>query len=247
VSAGVDIEMVRMTFADLCDEYLLKGWKGKDGGRTYHVAWWREQLGKHIAQKLTKQQVKAALREFRAGKARRGNGVEANGKKKTIEMDRPRSPATHNRILAALKAIMKYGREECDLSNDPCKDIAKLTEDNKRTRWLDDEERTALLKACKESEWERLHLLVAMALTSGARLSEMLNLKYADLDLPNGRAVLHETKNGESRNIHLAPEIVAEIKTLTSPDLPENMYYLIFLTFFRGDVDLGPLFLLATP
>jgi hypothetical protein len=27
--------------------------------------------------------------------------------------------------------------------------------------------------------------------------------------------------------------------------LPENTYYLIFLTFFRGDVDLGPLFLLT--
>ena len=70
VSAGVDIEVVRMTFTELCDEYLEKGWKGKDGGRAYHVAWWREQLGKHSAQKLTKQQVKAALREYRAGAAR---------------------------------------------------------------------------------------------------------------------------------------------------------------------------------
>ena len=29
--------------------------------------------------------------------------------------------------------------------------------------------------------------------------------------------------------------------------LPENTHYLIFFIFFRGDVDLGPLFLLATP
>lgn len=196
--AGVDIKALRMTLAELADDYILNSWKGKDQGRPYHVRWWREQLGTSVVQEITKQQVRAELREYKAGKVRRYDGVEANGKAKTKEVDKTRSPASVNRLRGALEAILKYGRDEYDLTANPCKDLKKETEDNKRKRYLNDIECTTLLKACRESQWDKLWLLVAMALTSGTRQSEMLNLRYCDLDLANNRAVLLDTKNGET-------------------------------------------------
>lgn len=223
--AGIDIKALRMTLAELCDDYMLKGWKGKDQGRPYHVQWWREQLGARVVQDIAKQEVRAKLREYKAGKVRRYDGVEANGRVKTKEVDRPRSPASVNRLRGALDSILKYGREEYDLTANPCVGIPKERENNARKRFLNDVERAALLKACRASKWERLWLLVALAMTSGARLSEMLSLRYRDLDLANSRAVLLDTKNGDRRNIHLTDEIVAEIQAFPSPLNRETLLF----------------------
>lgn len=215
--AGVDIKALRMTLADLADDYMLNSWKGKDQGRPYHVRWWRGQLGASVVQEITKQQVRAKLREYKVGRVRRYDGVEASGKAKTREVDKLRAPASVNRLRGALEAILKYGREEYDLTADPCAGIPKERENNARKRFLSESECAALLEACRASKWGRLWLLVAMALTSGARQSEMLNLRYCDLDLVNNRAVLLDTKNGEIRRIHLTDEIVAEIQQFPSP------------------------------
>jgi len=217
LAAGADLKTLGMTLADLCDRYLQQRWHGKDQGRPYHVRWWREQLGDRPVQNLTKREVRDKLREYKAGKVQRYNGAEANGKAKLKETDRSRAPASVNRLRGALESVLKYGREEHDLTADPCKDIPKEPEDNKRKRYLNEAERTALLKACRESTWHRLWLLVAMAMTSGARLGEMLGLRYRDLDLANNRALLLDTKNGETRRIHLTDEVVAEIQGFPSP------------------------------
>ena len=38
-----------------------------------------------------------------------------------------------------------------------------------RVRYLTDDERSQLLKACRASSWPKLYVLVLMALTTGAR------------------------------------------------------------------------------
>lgn len=216
-SAGVDVHAQRMLFSALCDDYMLNGWKGKGRGRQSHVAWWREQLGAVRVRDLSKQQIRALLREYKAGKVRRYDGAHANGKAKTKEVNKARSPASVNRLRAALVAILKYGRQEYDFAGNPTKDIPKEREDNQRTRSLTETECEALLQACRESSWNKLWLLVAMALSSGARQGELLGLRYQDLDLSRHRAVLHDTKNGSTRNIHLTDAVVKEIRKTPSP------------------------------
>lgn len=215
--AGGDVLAQRMTLTELAANYMLHGWKGKDEGRQYHVRWWREQLGSVRLRDLSKQQIRDKLRLYKSGKVRRYDGVQANGKAKTTAVNKVRSPASVNRLRGALDAILKYGRQEYDYTRNPTKDIPKEREDNLRKRYLSETECAALLQACRESSWNKLWLLVAMALTSGARQGELLGLRYKDLDLPRNRAVLLNTKNGDRRNIHLTDEIVAEIKTFPSP------------------------------
>jgi site-specific recombinase XerD len=64
-----------------------------------------------------------------------------------------RAPATANRMRACLSSVFKYAVKECDyLDNNPVKRVSSLTENNKIVRYLSDEERTALIEACKTSE-----------------------------------------------------------------------------------------------
>lgn len=62
------------------------------------------------------------------------------------------------------------------------------TENNKVVRYLSDGEREALLVAAKASQWDKLYLLIILAITTGARRGEMLGLRWSDIDFVRGLA-----------------------------------------------------------
>lgn len=70
-------------------------------------------------------------------------------------------------------------------------------------RFLTDEERDSLLKACADCDWQPLHTPVLLAISTGARRGELINLKWSNLDLKTARATVYETKNGEPRVLPL--------------------------------------------
>ncbi|GAB4534762.1 MAG: hypothetical protein Tsb0020_50250 [Haliangiales bacterium] len=73
-----------------------------------------------------------------------------------------------------------------------------------------------LRAACLAHSPANPHLAAAMLFLhqTGARLSEMLALTRADLDLAAGTAIARRTKNGEPRVIHLTAELAAELAAL---------------------------------
>lgn len=81
--------------------------------------------------------------------------------------------------------------------------VTKPKESRGRVRFLDDRERSALLKACKESSNPYLYIVVVIALSCGLRQGELMSLQWENIDLFKGRIVLHETKNGERRVVPL--------------------------------------------
>ena len=97
----------------------------------------------------------------------------------------------------------------CNLSNEYKKDGAgrqtdKLRSSNtviryKAVRYLSDSELEDLLKACETSLWDRLYLLVILAITTGMRKSELINIRWTDIDFDAELAKLADTKNGEPR------------------------------------------------
>lgn len=68
-----------------------------------------------------------------------------------------------------------------------------------RVRFLSDEEREALFRACAASCWPPLHTLVLLAISTAARRGELIHLKWADVDLKTACATVQETKDGEPR------------------------------------------------
>ncbi len=114
-----------------------------------------------------------------------------------------RSPATVNRYLAALSHAFTLAMKDWGwVEENPVLKISKGKESRGRVRFLSDDERDRLLKACKAHS-DTLYALVVLALSTGARLGEMLNLRWPDVDLQRGLIILNQTKNDDRRSIPL--------------------------------------------
>lgn len=89
--------------------------------------------------------------------------------------------------------------------------MRKLKESNGRKRILTDEEVARLRSAAGESRWPAMPLFLRLLLTSAARKSEVLNLKWQDVNLDESVAILHETKNGRARALPLVDDVKAAL------------------------------------
>ncbi len=123
---------------------------------------------------------------------------------------KPKSRKTVKLYRDNLEIMLKHAQNWGWLGNsNPMDGVTRITNANKeRVRFLDDEERKALLKACKESPNCQLFPVVIFALCTGARLNEILKLKLTDLDLKRQVAILRETKNKETRKVPVVSYLV---------------------------------------
>ena len=139
------------------------------------LVWWKDNHGHRLCLMLDKTLIREARNDLLEGCARRGNG-RGKSRGQSTDIARPRTGATVNRYMMALSAAWEYGREHYDLPENPCRLVKSLPESKGRIRWLSKAEKKALLKACQASSWDRLYLLVTMAITTGARQGELLRL-----------------------------------------------------------------------
>ena len=90
------------------------------------------------------------------------------------------------------------------LEDNPVKKVTSPKLPDGRVRFLDDDERAKLLKACKESSNAWLYPCVILALSTGMRQAELMGLKWTDVNLKDGFLILQKTKNGTRRRVPLA-------------------------------------------
>ncbi len=141
-------------FSKLADKYM-HWWAGKDHDRVRLVLWWENQLGKTLLSEITPELIREKLKPKKS-----------------------QAPATYNKYLAVISAILDFAtlqQEDDDIdeqyiNNNPCKEVRSLKVDNKRIRYLSDEEKPRLLKAAKNIGG-KFYLKVIMALTTGMRKS----------------------------------------------------------------------------
>lgn len=128
------------------------------------------------------------------------------------------SSSTVNRGLATLKSLFNRAIdwEEYDGLN-PVKKVKFLKEPNHRLRFLEKEEIVKLI----ESSPEHLKPIVIVAVNTGMRLREILNLKWEDIDLKREVLYLYNTKSGKKREIPLNAQVKA---TLISIQNDKNEY-----------------------
>ena len=124
------------------------------------------------------------------------------------------APSTINRYKATLSVIFNYGkRASIDIEN-PTSKIPALPENNARTRFLSHNELEILLRACKASNWPKLYLIVLMAITTGARRSELTNLRWTDIEIDEQVAYIRTSKNGLPRTLPLTNKVTEELNKL---------------------------------
>ena len=128
------------------------------------------------------------------------------------------SNASINKFKGAVSAVLSYACREYDLPDNPVRHIRSLTEPVGRIRFLSNNERKRLYEACKASKWTKLYLLILMAITTGSRKGELINLRWSDIDLDRQTAYIETTKNGQPKVMPLTDDVVAELNTFSDKE-----------------------------
>ena len=92
----------------------------------------------------------------------------------------------------------------------PIKGVKSLKEPPGRIRYLKEDEVNTLVNACAD----HLKPIVVTALNTGMRRTEILELKWADVDIDNRKIILKKTKNNEVRVLPISKTLLAEFTEL---------------------------------
>ena len=88
------------------------------------------------------------------------------------------------------------------------------------------EEQVEKLIACAAlARWRKLPALIRMAFTTGLRLGALQGLRWRDVDLAAGRAVIERTKNGRPHVAHLTPATIAALRAMPGHRLPDGLVF----------------------
>lgn len=190
---SVKPESTRRTVGDMIRRYLQEVAPQRPRNivnTTRHLRWWEAQIGS----KLLCDVGPAQIVEMRNSLS---NTPNAAGKK--------RSNATVLRYLASISHAYTIALKDWGWATDnPVLKISKPRAARGRERFLSEEERGALLAACKASTSRFLLPVVVLAISTGMRRGEIMSLRWSRVDLQRGQMLLTETKNDTSRAIPLS-------------------------------------------
>ncbi len=117
-------------------------------------------------------------------------------------------------------AIQEWGT---GLVVNPVKLIKKPSPGKARERRLSSDEEAVLMKAITEYSNPMLKWIVVIAIQTGMRHSEIINLKRNQIDIERRIIVLYDTKNGDSRTVPLTLAAAEAIRcALENPLTPKD-------------------------
>jgi integrase len=127
---------------------------------------------------------------------------------------KPTSPATVNREFAFLKHVFTIAVRDGKTDTNPVAKLKMLREPSGRTRYLSDEEETALLEALPSDEDRQR---VTMLLHTGFRRGELLGLRWRDIDFKAGVLTIPKSKNGDARHVPMTSTVRAILSRRARP------------------------------
>ena len=123
------------------------------------------------------------------------------------ELAKGNKPATVNRYLATMRALLRMARDEWQWI-DRFPKIRLLPGEVERDRWLTREEAERLIAASPP----HLSAMIRFALSTGCRAREITGLEWGRVDLERRTAWLDRTKNGTPRGVPLNEDAVAVLE-----------------------------------
>lgn len=180
----------KRTLAEAVDRYLETVLPRKPANATNtirHLNWWKKQLGEFALSAIRPQMIAEKRDELSTGMVR-GNQV--------------RNPATVVRYLSHLSHLFTIACKEWEwVWENPVRKVSKPTVNPGRIRYLEKEEIKKLLECTQQSKSKDLYAVVVIALGTGMRLSEIMNLQWHEVDIANEVIKLPTSKNGDPRFI----------------------------------------------
>jgi integrase len=120
---------------------------------------------------------------------------------------------TVRRELAIVRHCLEVARHEWGfvLPSNPVHQV-KLPPSNPRERRATVDELERLLAACEATTCRWLPAIIQLAVETGMRRSELLAIRWADIDLGARTVLLRSTKNGHPRTVPLSPRALEIIR-----------------------------------
>jgi integrase len=207
-------EAKKHTVKDLIDRFISQ-WLAQFPHRvvrqTAYLSWWKDRLGHLFLSDLTPAVLADARDALLAEKTPRGN---------------IRNPSTANRYLAAFSRALTIAMKEWGwLDDTPMRKVSKPSEGKGRNRLLSIEEKNRLLQACQTSPNIHLYPIVSLALLTGMRFGEIVNLRWEDINYDGKTITLEKTKNGERRVLPLTPAVERIFTLCRQMDIPTGLVF----------------------
>jgi len=120
------------------------------------------------------------------------------------------SPGTVNLELACLKTICRKAVQWGRFEKDPCQGVTKFKGIKNRERILDEGEMRRLLAAAGP----QLKPVLLVAMTTGMRKTEILSLKWTNVNLAGHFIFIEDSKSGRSRRVPINPRVVETLRAL---------------------------------
>ena len=175
------------TFREVCDEYLSR-WNKKDyQGQMQRIDYWCKVFGDRIMTDIDIFDLREHIDSM---------------------IDEGQRATTINRTKAVLSSVFKFALSRGYVDDNIVRNVVIDDDTKRRDRVLSDDERQRLIKACQESHWNKLYLLVLMAMTTGARKGELMSLRWCDVSYKDNTGYLGDSKNGTSRELHFASVVI---------------------------------------
>jgi len=189
-----------MLFKDLVSEY-------RDYARTNKKSWKTEEcrvknLHEYFGGKKLREITPILIEKYRMERRRtpkvRQKSQDSKGPKLVCN-------ASINREVSILRKMFSIAVANDWIDKNPCvaNQVKPLREDSRRERFLEPWEEIKLLAQCKDGHAYLKPILIC-ALHTGMRKSEILNLKWQNVDLEKGYLTVTRTKSGKDRNIPIS-------------------------------------------
>ena len=126
-----------------------------------------------------------------------------------------RSGETINHYFNTISKLFQMLNDEWDLEiPNPIKGIKRMPPSKGRSKRVNLELESLLLYGCDQLSLPLLCSIIQFAIQTGMRRGELMGLTWADIDLSNRKAYLHQTKNGEPRQVPLTRQAMTVLESL---------------------------------
>ncbi len=168
--------------------------------------WYKSEIGKLYLSGVTR----AILVECKEKLLQKHKEIPTKNGKILIS-DKLIAPATVNHYMSCMFTVFSYCVKDLDIIDiNPMSKVEKVKTNNARKRFLESKEIDKLLHNCLNINYE-LYLCVLIALTTGARKSEILKLTWGDIDLEQKMVYFFNTKNGTDRGTPIHEFLLQEL------------------------------------
>lgn len=151
------------------------------------------------------------------------------------------APGSANRLLILMRYIFNLALkwEVAGLIKNPTAGVPLFEENNKKERYITQEEAARLYAALQQSESEMLQYIVPMLILTGARKREVLDARWSDFDLSKRLWRIAISKSGKARHVPLSEGVIKLLERVPRFDgcvwvFPNPKTSAPFVTIFRS-------------